>query len=107
MKYLKTFEKIEQKFKVGDYVVAKNLMYDYELVHYMKKTVTQIVKIITAGSTKISYIVKYNNPPIHLKEYFERDGSIDDNLDDHELRFATPEEIEKYKLDLISHKYNL
>ena len=115
MKYLKKFENKEEseepKFKVGDYVVAKNLTYDYELKHYMEKTVTQIDKIKNTDRDsirhKFRYYVEYYNPPIKFKSYFDTINSITDILYDYELRFATPEEIEKYKFQQTIDKYNL
>jgi len=112
MKYLKSFEKLyfqnkKQKFKIGDHVIAKNLNYVSDLKNYMENTVVQINNIISDGKFIFNYCVKYNDLPIELYKYVDLNGSFSDNLNEDKLRFATPEEIKKYKLDKELNKYNL
>jgi len=108
MKYLKSFEnKGEQKFKVGDYVVVKNINqyynnYPYDLIEYMKNTVA------IAGYVGRHYIhVEYYNVPIKFKDYFDNYNRIDESFPEDDVRFATPEEIEDYKLEKKANKYNI
>jgi len=111
MKYLKTFENIK-KFKIGDYVVAINLnyiTYDDDIKEYMESIVAKVINVINNTYTENNIFIKYSNQPEELSDYF---NSMDGDyiiyiLSDNNLRFATPEEIEDYKMKENSNKYNL
>ena len=112
MKYIKTFEKKESKFKVGDYVVAE---YDksYTISEYIKTTTTQISNVETRfewsdggwqvdpNSEKYVYTVNYPDIPKIISNTTKYHFLDDD------LRLATPEEIEDYKMKNNMKKYNL
>lgn len=112
MKYLKKFEKIEQpkeikvfgpKFKVGDYVVAQNVSYaNIDMRKYVENTVTQIYSIIN-----YDFYVKYENPPKEFWVFTDENGDLGDFFSENELRLATPEEIEDYKMKKTANNYNL
>jgi len=98
MKYLKSFEN-RKKFNIGDYVVVKNSHYEGFLRRYVETTVTKIIKI-----DEPAYFVKYYNLPIGLKFQFFNN---EDYFNEYDLRFATPDEIEKYELEKNANRYNL
>jgi len=111
MKYLKKFENVK-KFKVGDYVVARNLnsiTYDDDIKEYMESTVAEVIDVINNTYTENNIFIKYSNAPEELSDYFNGidGGYIIYILSDNGLRFATPEEIEKYELEKNANKYNL
>lgn len=104
MKYLKTYEKHQIKFRKYDYVIAVGLKYANSalLKNYLENNIGQIVYIHTdINSNNTIYEVWYNNVPKELK--FE---IMDDiyNYSEDEIRLATPEEIDFYQN---INKYNL
>jgi len=103
MKYLKTFENIK-KFKIGDYVVAKELPYSGYIKEYMENTVAIIINIDSSNDIHI----RYNNIPKEA-EYFcnDDDDFFIDFFSERELRFATLKEIEDYEIKENLKKYNI
>ena len=104
MKYLKTFEEIEQtKFKIGDYVVPKDAPYPNDIKDYMENNVAKIINIDLRNDIHI----RYNNVPKELEFYWNDDDCISDFFSERGLRFATPKEIEDYEMKEKSNKYNI
>ena len=99
MKYIKKYN----KFKIGDYVVADKFQTrEYELEIFFKKCVGIVI-----NSSKDSVDVEFINIPSNIRNKFY--DLINNNICffTHELRLATPEEIEKYKYQKELNKYNL
>jgi len=75
MKYIKTYETLNDFPKNGDYVICKN---DYlyvatdrdDLNNFLKNNIGQIVDI---QNLKYSYIIKFNNVPTDIRDYFNTD----------------------------------
>ena len=132
MKYIKKFEKFNHQFKVGDYVIADKLEFDFEeLENYLKNNVGQIeevrdhplailnlANIRTGIAHKVTYVIKYLNiwpltGPENLKNSIVYCGEMDNNpsgcfaLYENEIRLATPEEIEHQLIINDVNKYNL
>jgi len=107
MKHVRTFEThYNRDFEVGDIVMCEDHAFDLEntiLESFLYSNVGEIVEISNPVSM-FPYYVKYENIPDEIRFKFEkgvRTFSID------EIRLATAEEIEQYKLEQYSNKYNL
>jgi hypothetical protein len=113
MKYIKAFENINN-YKVDDYVLINydtNTKSLSDLKNFVNNNIGKIMFI-----NDKSLIVQYNNIPDKLKHFFD-DKSINTeniknsiffwNRGNTIIRLATEEEIEKYKLDKISNKFNI
>jgi len=107
MKYIKTFERVSRKFKVGDYVVAENMPYKPEIRDFLNNNVGEVVRLKDFNNKIMFYtnfFVKYKNVnkeieiwfPDNIKE-FDRDA----------LRLATKEEIENQKIKNTANKFNI
>ena len=115
MKHLKSFEsKLKtEKFKVGDYVIAKNIdSYVTILEKYLKKNVGKIIDIEYPVDSKTEIVVIYTNLPKDILYYSEVYSK--DNIKlyvfkfyENKLRLATLEEIEEYKIKENTINYNL
>ena len=109
MKYIKRFENIGNKFKVGDIVVVnsqfrarnfkEDFVYNYDFLDFIEKSPVKIFKI----KDKM-FFVDYN---LYDKTVDEDGISYYLFLYEDELRFATPEEVEQYEIDTNINKYNL
>jgi len=88
MKHLKTFENVEN-FKIGDIVA-------FDKERTSKWYLAPIFKIIDISMGGSIYITNYDDSK-------EDNKWVNSNL----LRFATPEEIEKWNLTIQTDKYNL
>ena len=61
MKYIKKFEYRNNKFNVGDYVIAKKLMYSGPLKNVLENTVGIIKNTPYEGDNSTEYyIIEYN-----------------------------------------------
>ena len=87
MKYIKKYENISERFKVGDYVTCLRA----ENFFYLKKNNTYMV-------TSTDY---------DLITVTDGIGHTIDSLNRTRFRLATPEEIEKFTLNNDINKYNL
>lgn len=98
MKHLKSYESKKEKIKNGDYVVALNFAgYDKTKKYLINSVGKVIFKKNAILYTK--YIVGYDFP-IEISSHtfaFYDDG----------IRLATTKEIEQYKLEKMTDKYNL
>jgi len=115
MKHIKLYEgrKIRtmiNKFKVDDYVIASNIankFNDEDFNSFLKKRIC-IINYIDNSNRKYSVVQviykkldnKYFPPNNDYSEYYWM-------YDEKELRLATPVELEQYKIELNSNKYNL
>ena len=116
MKYLKSFEQNNSKFKLGDYIIAQNLTPFKEITKYLENNVGEISDIDYHLSSPI-YFVRYINLPNNLKDehlfnvYKPVSGVADSDgifrLFDENLRFATDNEIEDHLIKKNTIKYNL
>ena len=100
MKYLKTFEDKIPRLRLGDYVVVND--------KYIKMlTSLAFADLIESIKGKVGIIIKTFKPKKHVKYdvsyLFDEEYSFYKN----ELRLATPEEIEDYKMKENEIKYNL
>ena len=115
MKHIKTFEglfgfnKKKPKFNTGDYVVAINASYSDEIKNYIENNAGKILNISNDGFVTVQYnkildgYLRFNNTnfrPINSDKMFLHDDAS-------QIRHATTEEIEQYKLEEITKKYNL
>lgn len=78
-------EPSDAKFKVGDYVIHKYNKYPYKIMYYYYHPLDR----------KLKCFVSMN----HFTSKFW--------VNEDELRLATPEEIEEFKLKLNANKYNI
>lgn len=117
MKYIKIYESIpipqisdsikESNFKLGDYVIADNDTFrceNIEVKNFLKNNVG-IIMCIAKRSHDIDYI---NIPSYIIESTINRivfRNSIVFYTED--IRLATSEEIEQYKLQKYTNKYNL
>lgn len=105
MKYIKKFDFISEKFKYGDYVIAKEkLVIDEDLNEFLSTHVGILENESNVDRT-IIYKVSYDKIPNIIKGYFN--GSNFRYFDSKEIRKATSEEIENYKFNQNIDKYNL
>jgi len=109
-KYRKTRTTIINKFKVDDYVIAykPDIQYNDKKENEFFKTRICQIDIIDNSNIKYSVVQviyqRLNN------SYFPNNSSEDElywMFTEKELRLATPEEVEEYKIELNSNKYNL
>ena len=71
MKYLKTYEKINEP-QVGDYVICDEKMYDKVNI-FLNNNVGQLISRDPdeyGFKDEYDYIVKYENVPLDIKDYF-------------------------------------
>jgi len=105
MKHIKTFENSKNTPEVGDYILANyDSIFDSlkDLVDFMNNTIG-----VVANITSFNPYVKYDNVPINLKKYFNRNGSkgiVDVSLD-HILYFSKSKEEIEMKLN--KNKFNI
>ena len=94
MKYIKTYENIFNKpsYKVGD-IVEINIK-NFKIQGLPE--IGEITKIQNRGVTQKIYSISFLNDKLHL---FVKGSDI--------VRTLTPEEIEQYKLEQDTDKYNL
>ena len=109
MKYLKKFENKTNNFKIGQYVVAENLPYTYiqDLKNFLNNNVGQITMIGDKDyidNSYSKYYVKYENIPKNLEYLFYKNQKESYTKN---IRLATEEEIENYKLNKITNKFNI
>ena len=117
MKYIKSFES-KKVYKIGDYVKIGFVFFvKNNIKDFLSKNIGQIVNIknikLNNRGTKI-YLVKYTNVPKNIKTAIQfLDYSIDTpdefiyGLKQDEIELATKEEIEQYKLEQTTNKYNI
>jgi len=104
MKYLKTFENIENVPQVGDWIIAKDA-FDIDIVNdYLNNNIGLVYKKTYSNNDQY---VKYFNIPTEIKHYF-KDGDNNDTM------FISKKEIfafssNKKELEsiLAAKKYNL
>lgn len=105
----KIFEKynFESWYKIDDYVVAYKNRFMGKLGDYLADKVAPVVGIISDDliDMKIDYYLKYDLVPEIMEYYDHTNGII--SFNDKELRRATSEEIEQYKIEQKAKKYNL
>lgn len=113
MKHLKTFESNSQ-YNVDDYVLI-NYNTKHKALLKLKNFVDNTIgKIVFMNDTSV--IVQYSNIPDKLKHFFD-DKIVDNNKIKNSVffwkneitikRLATEGEIEKYKLNVITKKFNI
>jgi len=105
MKYIKTFETLRRKPKVGDYVRCQEQIYstDNGICLFIKSNIGVIVNI--KPKVNHPYFIKYINIPANIEQRFV-DGVREFSLEEIK-RFATAEEIEEYEMKQNAIKYNL
>lgn len=118
MRYLRTYENINEP-KTGDYVICKgntgsslDKFLDDNLGIFIGPTYTgSNQELIKKLGNK--YKVLYQNVPWYLAmSYFTKKLDVANNnnvrsFDKSQIRKATPEEIEKYKIKIAENKYNI
>ena len=108
MKYIKIYEKNKNNFKIGDYVIADKYYCENDKNDTVKIFLKNNIGIISDISMK-SHDVNYINIPSKIKKLIDDRTTIRNVIifytDD--LRLATDEEIERYKLQKEIIKYNL
>ena len=99
MKHLKTFEDINDNYKVGDYVIIDRdaINADLEKFKYIRKIVSDsdTAKLFNIDDDKYSHGLRFNND----EEYYVRKSEI--------KRLATKDEIYEYEITKDLKKYNL
>ena len=101
MKYLKTYERVNKKPQIGDYVViTAGLTFSEELEEYIENNVGQI--IMKSGQI-CNYLVKYDDPD-RLIYFNEPEGSYWTSISHILFYSSNKEECEAF---LSSKKYNL
>jgi hypothetical protein len=113
MKYLKRFENIDCKFKIGDYVIVyiKKKHIFPEIYEFLNNNVGVVQKCGDEYTNETrSYQIKYDNMPNDLKNYTIF-TVIDDGkivfAKETEMRLATKEEIKNQEMKNKTYKYNL
>jgi len=103
MKYIKKYEEIEStKFKNGDYVVVidSNKYLTPEIKKFLRNRVG-VVSQIRPNYIEQTYFIKYYDPDKILRfKSYDISTNYDDvvQIDESNLRPATPKEVEKYKI---------
>lgn len=96
-------ENSHHTFKKGDFIFVMNYnSYDREFNYNVEHTITQIDRIEDNNYSTKYYLV-YDFPGDFSREDYKTVISVNK----YQLRHATPEEIEQYKLDIEVNKYNL
>ena len=113
MKHLKTFEEnkeeviIKQKYNEGDYVVPYKNRFLGNLFDFLSNKVSPVIRVGIDDiiNMECKYFLQFDLTPDLYNSYKETDGVF--WFVEKELRRATSEEIEKYKLEQNTKKYNL
>jgi len=82
MKYIKKFEFVRKKLKphINDFVICDEKIISNEMQNFLKYNIGQLVDFNSSSSDKYyfspiyKYIVKFENVPEKLKEYFTPDN---------------------------------
>ena len=111
MKHIKLYEELNDKPKVGDYVICvcdiNNNYHEYEFVNYMENNIGVICK--DTGGIFQQYYVKYENTPFNL---FRGINSSTDNyngywwFDKSEIKFHSSNK-EDLRIHIDAKKYNI
>jgi len=98
MKYIKTFENISKKFKVGQYVIVKYISYTPQLYDFLNNNIGKIVSITEHFEIPkyIIYNVKYENIPDDIKWAFNGRNKNLYKAYSNELKLATKITIELF-----------
>lgn len=125
MKYIKTYENLQNEFEIGSYAIAHNYFTNKhlsknesnELKNFLENTIGIIIDdsimIRNIGKIKIESRrdIEYINIPKDIKNILEtydiKHGNNYISILKTMLRHATPEEIEQYKIGIYINKYNL
>lgn len=109
MKYIKTYEgrnkdSINQKYNIGDYVVPYNNRFMGKLHEFLYNYVCRIEDFRIDDLLDMTYVYYAN---IKLPDNMKSDYNEYFYFNEDELRPATKQEIEEYKLNQDINKYNL
>jgi hypothetical protein len=81
MRYLKTYEAINDNLQIGDYVICKTDTGDEKIIDFIENNVGQYVRYITNNKEVVDnfrYVIEYENVSFELSNYsytfsYERD----------------------------------
>jgi len=110
MKYIQKFENIEKNFKVGDYIIVTDTshldsVHDSEKVKYLlKNTVGRVTSI---NFSREEYTIEYDENIENFKRAKYRLIGNEFVFKEYSIRYATNKEIEDYKMELTTNKYNI
>lgn len=120
MKYLKTFEKLQEQPEVGDYVLINTVSTIKGVSEYINNTFGQIIDIqpdkidIWDFKSVGDIVVKYTDVPSEIKSWFNKNKNITRNYAREFDRRFSPEQVvafaktkEELELKLTANKYNL
>ncbi len=114
MKYLKTYEDINNEPQVGDYVICGvpgiRESDNPDMFNFIKNTIGQIVKIENSDTAYPTYYVHYNNIPEYLKFDSRKSPSLSIfNEEPFRRKNITywSKNKEELELKIIANKYNL
>jgi hypothetical protein len=72
MRYLKTYEAINDNLQIGDYVICKTDTGDEKILNFLENNIGQYVRYITNKKEVVDnfrYVIEYNNIPFELSNY--------------------------------------
>ena len=76
MKYIKTYENVNSKYEIGDYVICKEKVCSKELKKFLANNIGQIVDI--NYTEEHPYVIKYEDIPEILSGRFDEVVKKDD-----------------------------